>query len=75
MTFTVLWTPNAEQGLAAIWLSAEDRSAVTSAADMIDSLLRVDPQTESRLLKIHQIYRACHLMALNPRAHLIRRSS
>jgi plasmid stabilization system protein ParE len=50
MTFTVLWTPTAEQELASIWLSAEDRNAVTSAAHTIDTLLRTDPETrgESR---------------------------
>jgi hypothetical protein len=50
MIFTVLWTPTAEQELASIWLSAEDRNAVTSAAHTIDTLLRVDPETrgESR---------------------------
>lgn len=40
MTFTIIWTPAAEQELAAIWLAASDRTAVTSAADAIDRLLR-----------------------------------
>jgi hypothetical protein len=44
MTFTVLWTPAAEQELAAVWLSASDRNAINSAAHTIDALLRVDPQ-------------------------------
>jgi plasmid stabilization system protein ParE len=50
MIFTVLWTPTAEQELASIWLDAEDRNAVTSAAHTIDALLRADPHTrgESR---------------------------
>lgn len=44
MSFTVIWTPAAEQELAAIWLSAPDRSAVTAAANAIDWLLRRDPE-------------------------------
>ena len=50
MIYTVLWTPAAEQELAAIWLGAADRNAITSAAHTIDTLLRVDPETrgESR---------------------------
>lgn len=50
MRYTVLWTSAAEQELAAIWLGAEDRDAVTSAADSIDAMLRDEPQTrgESR---------------------------
>ncbi len=50
MIYTVLWTRNAEQKLAAIWLAASDRAAVTAAAHRIDQLLRNDPdqQGESR---------------------------
>lgn len=50
MTFTVLWTPSAEQDLAAVWVAAHDRAAVTSAAATIDALLRENPQAlgESR---------------------------
>jgi plasmid stabilization system protein ParE len=58
MIFTVLWTPDAEQELAAVWLSAEDRNAVTSAAHGIDALLRVDPQTrgESRQHEVRVLF-------------------
>lgn len=42
MTYTVLWTPAAERDLAELWLSAEDRNAITSAAATIDALLRQD---------------------------------
>ena len=50
MTFTVLWTPSAEKDLAAVWMAADDRDAVTSAAATIDALLRENPQAlgESR---------------------------
>jgi plasmid stabilization system protein ParE len=44
MKYTVLWTPPAEEQLAAIWLRAEDRRQVTSAARTIDAMLREDPQ-------------------------------
>src|SRR5439155_21766373 len=43
MTYTVLGRPLAEQQLARLWTSAADRNDVASAADTIDSWLRVDP--------------------------------
>lgn len=50
MSFTVIWTPAAEQDLAALWLTAKDRTAVTSAASEIDRLLQRIPEAlgESR---------------------------
>ena len=45
MRYTVVWTPAAEQDLAAVWLDAEDRQAVTSASNLIDRLLASDPDT------------------------------
>jgi hypothetical protein len=39
MKFTVVWTPLAESQLAALWLSATDRAAITAAADQIDRML------------------------------------
>jgi hypothetical protein len=50
MRHTVIWTPTAEDDLAALWIAATDRQAVTVAADTIDALLRTDPTTrgESR---------------------------
>jgi plasmid stabilization system protein ParE len=44
MNFTVLWTPAAEQELAAIWLAASDRTGVTAAANAIDRLLAKEPE-------------------------------
>jgi hypothetical protein len=43
MRYTVVWKPAAEIQLAAIWNSSSIRSAVTKAADSIDSALRNDP--------------------------------
>ena len=43
MTFTVVWKPAATAELAKIWLNAEDRAAVTTAAHQIDTALRIDP--------------------------------
>jgi len=37
--YTVLWSPAAERDLAALWLGAEDRPAVTEAANRLDALL------------------------------------
>ena len=50
MKYAVIWLPDAEQELAAIWLAATDRRVVTRTAYTIDSLLRHDPssQGESR---------------------------
>jgi plasmid stabilization system protein ParE len=50
MIYTVIWKPLAEQKLASIWIDAQDRQAVSAAANEIDRLLRVDPQSigESR---------------------------
>jgi plasmid stabilization system protein ParE len=48
MTFTVNWTEAALQQLAAIWLAAADRNAVTVASEEIDRELRVDPDTLGR---------------------------
>jgi plasmid stabilization system protein ParE len=44
MTFTVLWSSDAERRLAQIWLDATNRDAVAHAADEIDSKLRRDPE-------------------------------
>jgi hypothetical protein len=44
--YTVIWTPAAENDLAAIWLIAPDRDAVNSAVNTIDYLLRRDPETK-----------------------------
>lgn len=45
MRYTVIWTDSAEQNLAAVWLAAPDRNAVTSAANIVDQLLADDPET------------------------------
>ena len=43
MIYTVLWLPNAEEELAAIWMNAMDRGAVTATSFAIDQQLRSDP--------------------------------
>ena len=50
MRYTVLWSPDAENDLAAIWLAANDRTAVTAAGNQIDAFLHQDAhlQGESR---------------------------
>lgn len=40
MTWTVVWRPLPKGRLATIWIDAEDRQAVTDAADEIDALLK-----------------------------------
>jgi hypothetical protein len=46
MKYTVIWVPDAEQELAAIWMAAADPDAVTAAAHLIDQCLRRDPDTQ-----------------------------
>jgi plasmid stabilization system protein ParE len=46
MKYTVVWKPSARQRLADVWIAAHDRGAVTSAADVIDRVLRDDPSEE-----------------------------
>ncbi|HTU93467.1 MAG TPA: type II toxin-antitoxin system RelE/ParE family toxin [Gemmataceae bacterium] len=41
----MIWTDPAEQDLAALWMAAFDRNAVTSAANIMDHLLAEDPET------------------------------
>jgi hypothetical protein len=50
MIYTVIWKPLAEDKLASIWIAAQDRQAIRKAADEIDRLLRIDPESrgESR---------------------------
>jgi plasmid stabilization system protein ParE len=43
MRYTVIWTPDALDQLADVWLRATNRNAVTQAAYQIDQILRDDP--------------------------------
>ncbi|MBA4065446.1 MAG: hypothetical protein C0501_17380 [Isosphaera sp.] len=43
MTFAVNLDPPAIQGLAAAWLAAPDRGAVTAAAHQMEQILAADP--------------------------------
>jgi hypothetical protein len=48
--YTVVWSPEAEQKLAGIWLAAEDRDAIAKAANVLDGELSQRPSAigESR---------------------------
>jgi hypothetical protein len=46
MKYTVLWVAGAEQELAALWLDADQRAAITRASHLIDQRLMTDPQNE-----------------------------
>lgn len=50
MNYTVTWTQEAENGLAAAWLAAADREAVTASSHRLDIALQHDPRNlgESR---------------------------
>ncbi len=54
MKFTVVWLPTAESLLADLWNNAQDRQAVTDAANTIDRLLGNDPQT--KVTPVDQLY-------------------
>jgi plasmid stabilization system protein ParE len=50
MSYTVLWTPAAEDELTSIWLAVRDRRSIGTASRVADRLLKQDPraQGESR---------------------------
>lgn len=50
MIYTVVWKPSAKQDLAAIWMAASNRNAVTTASHRIDVLLETDPDTRGTVL-------------------------
>jgi hypothetical protein len=43
VNYRVVWTPAAEQELAAVWLAAPDRTAVTAASFRLDQDLSREP--------------------------------
>lgn len=43
MNYIVVWTPAAEEELAAVWLAASERIAVTAASYRLDQDLAGDP--------------------------------
>ena len=45
MNFSVVWMQGAQQDLAAIWMAATDRNAVTRASHQIDLSLAISPNT------------------------------
>ena len=57
MNYTVIWTAVAQQRLAAAWLAAADRNAVTAASHRIDQVLAADPLNfgESRASSVNRI--------------------
>lgn len=67
MKFTVVWLPTAESLLADLWNNAQDRQAVTDAANTIDRLLGNDPQTKVTpvdqlyFLRVHPLVVLCDL--------------
>jgi hypothetical protein len=46
MKYAVVWLPDAEQELTAIWLAARDRQAVTEAAHAIDTRLGIGAEAD-----------------------------
>ena len=50
MNFQVVWLPGALQELAAIWMAAANRNAVTTASNAIDLQLAASPHTTGTLV-------------------------
>ena len=48
MRFTVVWTASTQDDLAALWLSATNRSVLQRAADDIDRRLGTDAHRQGR---------------------------
>ena len=46
MNYTAYWLPNAENELAAIWMAAPDRNAVTRASHEVDLRLEANAPNE-----------------------------
>lgn len=44
MKWTVVWLPEVQDDLAALWMAASDPQAVTDAADWIDQALSRNPE-------------------------------
>ncbi len=57
MKYEVLWDARAEADLAAVWLAATDRQAVTGAATWFDEQLARSPLQigESRASSVHRL--------------------
>lgn len=43
MNYSVTWTPDAEEGLAAVWVASADQAAVTAATHLLDTELKRRP--------------------------------
>jgi hypothetical protein len=50
--YTVAWARSARDQLAAIWIEAPDRSAVTAAANEVDAVLTNDASTKG--VELHE---------------------
>jgi hypothetical protein len=44
LNYSVIWTQEAESGLAAAWLAATDRDAVTAASHRLEDALKSNPR-------------------------------
>lgn len=42
MKYSVIWSPEAEQELALLWIGTSNRDAITNAANSVDLILRDD---------------------------------
>jgi len=43
MRYTVVWSPDAQDQLVELWLTSDDRNAITRATHAIDQALQQDP--------------------------------
>ena len=49
MSYRIEWIPDALQDLAAVWLASKDRNVVTFAANEIESVLSLFPNSAGEL--------------------------
>lgn len=49
--FTVIWHPDAEQELAHIWITGNDRKRITLSVAAIDNTLATDPDTRGESVR------------------------
>jgi len=68
--FTVVFSQEAENDLALIWLSADDRNDITTAAGVVDSLLRTDAHVKGRIRNAESSERSLDVTPLQIAFHV-----
>jgi hypothetical protein len=64
MRFTVIWLPTADRAFIDLWIAAPDRPELTRAAETIDAVLSMDPQTKTTPIDRYYFLRIDPLLVL-----------